>query len=180
VAKYLQTVLDDILMLPQGETLFDDVPMTEKIMGRFDLPRKDTEFHQYGYKGVSNLRFDLDSGRLKEGVTKEQARQRAYNLLRERFDKYFTDGFSYSEHRDRAQSSEPANQAMKVKQTPGGIDLTSDRMKLDVDSDSALKAAGQVMDLKALENIEINGLYIKSIDISPIKNLPELLGITSP
>ena len=65
-----------------------------------------------------------------------------------------------------------------MKSAPGGIDLSVDRMKLDVDSDKA--AVSAPMDLKALENIEINGLYIKDIQIKPLENLTELLGIGSP
>jgi hypothetical protein len=67
-----------------------------------------------------------------------------------------------------------ANAAMAV---PGGIDLTSKRMKLEVDSDKSAVAAP--MDLKALENIEINGLYIKTIEIKPLNDLPELLGVSA-
>ncbi len=62
------------------------------------------------------------------------------------------------------------------KQSFGGIDLTANRMKVDVDSDKA--AISQPMDLKALENIEINGLYIKDIEIKPLNNLPQSLGIS--
>jgi hypothetical protein len=61
--------------------------------------------------------------------------------------------------------------------TPGGIDLTAKRMDLEVEKDKA--AVGQPMDLKVLENIEINGLYIKDIKIKPLNNLPELLGVSS-
>ena len=60
---------------------------------------------------------------------------------------------------------------------PGGIDLTSRRMNLEVDSDKA--AGSQLLDLKALENIEINGLYIKEIEIRPLNNLPEVLGVAA-
>ena len=49
-------------------------------------------------------------------------------------------------------------------------------MKLDVDSDKA--AISQSMDLQALESIEINGLYIKDIEIKPMTNLPLVLGIS--
>jgi len=58
----------------------------------------------------------------------------------------------------------------------GGIDLTDDRMKIDMESDKA--AVSQPMDLKALENINIDGLYIKDIEIKPLTNLPQLLGIS--
>jgi len=63
------------------------------------------------------------------------------------------------------------------KSGPGGIDLTAKRMNLEVASDKA--SAVQPMDLKALENIEINGLYIKDIAIKPLHNLPQLLGVSS-
>jgi hypothetical protein len=49
-------------------------------------------------------------------------------------------------------------------QSPGGIDLTDKRMKLDVDSDKA--AVSQSIDWKVLGNIEIDGLYIKDIERS--------------
>ena len=68
-----------------------------------------------------------------------------------------------------------ANPAMNVKKKVGGIDSTVDLMKLDVDSDKA--AINQAMDLKALEGIEINGLYIKDIEIKALHNLPEILGV---
>ncbi len=61
------------------------------------------------------------------------------------------------------------------KTAPGGIDLTDRRMDLEVDRDKS--AVSQSMDLNSLENIEINGLYIKNIEIKPLKNLPEMLGI---
>jgi len=57
----------------------------------------------------------------------------------------------------------------------GGIDLTAKRMDLEVATDKS--SANQPLDLKTLENIEINGLYIKDIEIKPLKNLPEMLGI---
>ena len=59
----------------------------------------------------------------------------------------------------------------------GGIDLTPKRMKLEVDSDKSNVATP--MDLKALENIAINGLYIKTIEIKPLNDLPELLGVSA-
>jgi len=86
-------------------------------------------------------------------------RYRLINLIRERvFD-----------------NSMAATTSKKSMGGPGGIDLTSKRMKLEVDSDKA--AVSQSMNLKALENIEINGLYIKDMRIKPLKNLPELLGV---
>ena len=71
--------------------------------------------------------------------------------------------------------NEAVNAHEKRQAGPGGIDLTSKRMKLEVDSDKSAVAAP--LDLKTLENIEINGLYIKNIQIKPINNLPEWLGV---
>jgi hypothetical protein len=61
------------------------------------------------------------------------------------------------------------------KTAPGGIDLTAKRMDLEVVSDK--KDVNQPFDMKMLENIKINGLYIKDIEIKPLKNLPQMLGI---
>jgi len=66
------------------------------------------------------------------------------------------------------------NAAMAVR---GGIDLTAKRMDLEIEKDKA--AVSQPMDLKVLENIEINGLYIKDIEVKPLKDLPEMLGVSS-
>ena len=73
----------------------------------------------------------------------------------------------------------PASSSAQIihRSGPGGIDLTAKRMKLEVETDKA--AVSEPMDLKQLENIEINGLYIKKIEIKPMKNLPEFLGVTS-
>ena len=60
---------------------------------------------------------------------------------------------------------------------PGGIDLTGKHMDLQVDSDKS--ALSSSMNFKLLENIEINGLYIKDIKIKPMNNLQEVLGISS-
>ena len=60
---------------------------------------------------------------------------------------------------------------------PGGIDLTAKRMNLEVEKDPS--AVGRPMDLKSLDNIEIKGLYIKDIEIKPLNNLLEMLGVSS-
>lgn len=57
----------------------------------------------------------------------------------------------------------------------GGIDLTTGRMNVDIGGDNA--AAVQPIDIKALENIEINALYIKDLQIRPLENLPQVLGV---
>jgi len=73
-------------------------------------------------------------------------------------------------HPSYAMTSNPAMAA------PGGIDLTAKRMNLEVAKDKG--SISQPMDLKILDNIRINGLYIKDIEIKPLKNLPEMLGVT--
>jgi hypothetical protein len=60
---------------------------------------------------------------------------------------------------------------------PGGIDLTKERMNVDIEGNSASVAAP--MDVKAMENIEINALYIKDLAINPLNDLPALLGISN-
>jgi len=80
----------------------------------------------------------------------------------------------------QAMTSAKHDQAMnriKSKLTPGGIDLTTKRMNLEVDSDKA--AVSQPMNLKMLDNIEINGLYIKDIKIKPLNDLPKFLGVST-
>ena len=64
-----------------------------------------------------------------------------------------------------------------VRSPVGGIDLTAKRMNLQVEKDK--DAVSQPMDLKAFENTEINGLYIKTIEIKPLNNLPEMLGVSA-
>ena len=59
--------------------------------------------------------------------------------------------------------------------TVGGIDLTADRMNLDIDRDP--NTTNQPMGLTVLDSIEINGLYIKSIELKPLTNLLQLLGL---
>jgi len=73
---------------------------------------------------------------------------------------------------DRAKGNVPISEL-----SPGGIDLTPKRLKLDVDSANA--AVSQPIDLKKMENEEINGLYIKDIEIKPLHHLPELLGASA-
>lgn len=61
------------------------------------------------------------------------------------------------------------------KRNTGGIDLTSGRMNVEVQSE-ALAADGPA-DVRTLENMEINQLYIMHIEIKPLENLPQRLGI---
>jgi len=66
-------------------------------------------------------------------------------------------------------------------QAPGGIDLTPKRMNLEVEKDKAMVAQGNVetQNFVSLQNIEINALYIKDIEIKPLDNLPQLLGLSA-
>lgn len=70
-----------------------------------------------------------------------------------------------------------ANDHAQLISTPGGIDLTAKQMDLEVEKDKGM--VSQSMDIKAFEGIEINSLYIKDIEIKPLKHLPQILGIPS-
>jgi len=83
-------------------------------------------------------------------------------------------------HEESAAGTPPGNTAMMhaISSTgPGGIDLTSKRMNLEVDSDKAQIA--QSIDLNSPDRIEIKGLYIKYIELKPLKDLPQLLGVST-
>ena len=74
----------------------------------------------------------------------------------------------------------PRDEAMlnnKEAKGPGGIDLTAKRMNVEIDQDKSGGVAP--IDLKVLENLEIRGLYIKSIEIKPLNNLLEMLGVSA-
>jgi len=74
-----------------------------------------------------------------------------------------------------------ASQAMNGNvQAPGGIDLTPKRMNLEVEKDKAMVTRGNVetQSFVSLQNIDIDGLYIKDIEIKPLTNLSEDLGIS--
>ncbi|MBF0594740.1 MAG: S8 family serine peptidase [Candidatus Omnitrophica bacterium] len=76
---------------------------------------------------------------------------------------------------DHAMSFASAVNYSQAPATPGGIDLTDGRMKVDVAADNA--EIPSAVDLKAMENMEINGLYIKHLELVPLNNLPQVLGI---
>ncbi|MDB5160689.1 MAG: hypothetical protein JWO96_69 [Candidatus Saccharibacteria bacterium] len=91
VAQVLQEQLDKILSDPEGDALEDDVPFTEKIMGRFEVSKVDPQFHQYGAKGFPLLKIDMASALWdKEQFSAEEARQRADSVLRERYGTFYT------------------------------------------------------------------------------------------
>ncbi len=69
----------------------------------------------------------------------------------------------------------PADKAMNV--TPGGIDLRAKGVDIDTNNRSPQTAYFQPHN--ALRNVEINGLYIKSIEIKPLTNVLQLLGVSN-
>lgn len=54
VAHSVGALLEPVLDAPEGDTLEDDTPFTEKVVGRFDVGsnRGDLDFLQYGWQGV--------------------------------------------------------------------------------------------------------------------------------
>ncbi len=67
--------------------------------------------------------------------------------------------------------------AMKVADL-GGIDLTAGRLNVDVKGDKAQSSI--VFDATTLRSLEINGLFIKDIEIKPMPNLLQFLGVETP
>ena len=57
-AKILEEKIVEKLEFPNGDTLIGDLPITPKIMIRFDTPKL-SPFHQYGYYGVPILINDV-------------------------------------------------------------------------------------------------------------------------
>lgn len=58
VARFVSQELGDILLPPEGDTLIDDIPLADGIMGRF-APQYDPEFHQYGSDGIPYLKEEF-------------------------------------------------------------------------------------------------------------------------
>jgi hypothetical protein len=87
VAEYLQESMADLLLPPAGDALNDDIPLTPLVTGRFCID-DGIVFHQYGGLGVPYL---LSSVKRRERG--ENARDKAYRLLQERYGDFFTAGF---------------------------------------------------------------------------------------
>ena len=93
--------LYDLILPPNNEILQDDIlidPNIPNIYGRFEASRLDTSpfvFHQYGCKGWSMLKSDVEKKlsaqmRKTNDFDKEKACQKAYNALSKLFGKDFT------------------------------------------------------------------------------------------
>jgi hypothetical protein len=90
VARIIGSLLDPVLDLPEGDTLYDDRPFGEtgtKVMGRFDIERHDPDFLQYGRGGVPLLKRDGDRWNLRE---RSVAMAAAEETLRVRYGPYYT------------------------------------------------------------------------------------------
>jgi hypothetical protein len=78
-------------------------------------------------------------------------------------------------HQNALPEKSRLSKVMNEELTPGGIDLTDDRFNMEIEQDKS--QISQELDLEAFDNIVFDGLYIKNIEINPINNLPELLGV---
>jgi hypothetical protein len=87
VAEYLQENIADVLLPPEGDALTDDILLTSLVAGRFCID-DGVVFHQYGGLGVPYL---MNSVKRREGG--EEARDKAYRLLEERYGDFFAAGF---------------------------------------------------------------------------------------
>ncbi len=164
--------LTGYLALPAEESEIEFAP---GVVGRFCGDVR--WFAQYGYNGTSSTRDGADilanigyyaKTEQQKIEIRERVRQEAVRKLYERYGSYFWD-FSMETVSD--------NNARSVLKETGGIDLTAGRMNLDVNADNA--ATASPVDLRAIENIEINGLYIKDLRIRPMTNLPQVLGLAA-
>ncbi|MBF0387033.1 MAG: hypothetical protein HQL20_04170 [Candidatus Omnitrophica bacterium] len=86
--------------------------------------------------------------------------------------------------RDRSQAADPSavagqpgalDSAADMRLEKGGIDFSAERTRLDVSSDPA--GSGRLFNPEALPEVGIDRLYIKSINVRPLVNLPQMLGL---
>jgi hypothetical protein len=93
IAKLIESSLDKILKLPEGDTLLDDTSFTPKVMGRFEIMNFDPDFHQYGGIGIPFLEDDMQrlvfSKDLGHEQAKAQARETANSLLTARYGTFY-------------------------------------------------------------------------------------------
>ncbi len=59
VAPFIDEILAGFLDMPEGDALQDDIPFSERVMGRFEVTDLDPDFHQYGAKGHAVLDQDV-------------------------------------------------------------------------------------------------------------------------
>jgi len=89
ISQEIEAEFGELLDVPQGSTLNEDQPFTDKVMGRFDvIERGDPTFHQYGFGGVPALMSDIrqDMGRGMRDYDYDKVRR----ILRKRFGEFFT------------------------------------------------------------------------------------------
>lgn len=91
--RTLEERIGEKLEYPTGDTLIDDLPVTNKVMARFDTPRLfNPQFHQYGYYGVPLLEVDVlnTMGSSDKGIIKiKKAVRRAWLELLRIYGGYF-------------------------------------------------------------------------------------------
>jgi serine/threonine protein kinase len=129
----------------------------------------DSYTHDFVFESLSLLKENglVFENTLEKGLNHIEGKVSDFPILKERSIGSLIDSYKEVTH----------GLSIWKKTAPGGIDLTASRMKLEVDPDKA--SVSQPMDLKALENIEINGLYIKDIEVKPLKDLPQVLGVSA-
>lgn len=93
VAPVIEEVLGAILDEPEGDQLAHDIEFTFHVMGRFEISRFDSEFHQYGAKGHPLLNKDMSDLLFVRDVpleTQTEVTQRADKVLKDRYGKFYT------------------------------------------------------------------------------------------
>lgn len=94
LAKIIEERLSPELLIPEGDTLEDDIPFSDKVMGRFELVKFDPDFHQYGKEGVPFLIEDVARAQIArltgETYSSDEARLRADYILRKRYETFYT------------------------------------------------------------------------------------------
>jgi len=92
LANDLNSRFNDSLKDAEGEVLYDDTPLAGKVWGRFDIGKKDADFHQYGKEGIPFLAEDmgqLNYAKDRTGAS-DEARNRADAILKRRYGAFYT------------------------------------------------------------------------------------------
>ncbi len=98
VAPIIEGAIGGLLELPEGDTIRDDIPFTPRIMGRFQISGTDSQFHQYGHKGLSWTEADMgrllweDEAKTETGRARiiDENHNNAKQILTERYGVFFT------------------------------------------------------------------------------------------
>lgn len=91
LATQLNSQFGADLLPAEGEVLKDDIPIAGKVWGRFEIGRKDTDFHQYGSQGVSFFKEDMEQLKYApdRAAAIEAAKTRADAALTARYGDYY-------------------------------------------------------------------------------------------